>query len=108
MAPNSIGSVRTVDLRQLTDPPFDLVLDALEGVSSHETIEIIVSSEPLGLYDAIDNRDWNHKSRKISQHAWRVLITTPDHHEGSDSARKSSSIGRREKRAENTPVRNYP
>ncbi|WP_277552571.1 DUF2249 domain-containing protein [Halobaculum limi] len=69
------ASTRELDVRDLDEPPFEPITDALSDLGSEEALVIINEFEPEPLYDTLERRGFNHHTAQVGPEEWRVVVT---------------------------------
>ncbi|SEQ26965.1 DUF2249 domain-containing protein [Natrinema salaciae] len=65
---------RTLDVREIDGPPFDLIVAALEDLRAEQRLRLIAPFEPEPLYDVLDDRGFVHESEERDGGVWHVRI----------------------------------
>ena len=75
MDPDDIPSeVRALDVRELDEPPFAPIVDALEELAPGETLLLVNSFEPEPLYAVLDQRGFAHEASQTEDGVWHVTV----------------------------------
>jgi uncharacterized protein (DUF2249 family) len=75
MDPDDIPSeVRALDVRELDEPPFAPIVDALEELAPGETLLLVNSFEPEPLYDVLSERGFTYETEQVGPAEWHVAI----------------------------------
>lgn len=65
----------TLDARTVDGPPFEPIVDAIEGLDEGETLLLINSFEPVPLYDELAERGLEYAAEEVDEGEWHVRIS---------------------------------
>lgn len=68
------SSETVLDVRDLQEPPFGPISDALDDLDDESTLTLINSFEPRPLYDVLEERGFTYSTERVSDDEWRVQV----------------------------------
>ena len=74
MATTARDPDRTLDARDLDEPPFDPIVAALDDLGADESLLLINGFEPVPLYDVLAERGFDHETDRVAEDEWHVRI----------------------------------
>ncbi|WP_418284610.1 DUF2249 domain-containing protein [Halorubrum sp. DTA46] len=63
-----------LDVRELDEPPFPAISDALDDLDPRETLRLVNDFEPVPLYDVLAERGYDHETERVSADEWHVIV----------------------------------
>ncbi|QZP36883.1 DUF2249 domain-containing protein [Halobaculum magnesiiphilum] len=70
----SDDDTHVLDVREIDEPPFDPIVDALADLGRDETLVIVNGFEPEPLYAELDRRGFTHRTTHVSEDEWHVAV----------------------------------
>ncbi|WP_418280234.1 DUF2249 domain-containing protein [Halorubrum sp. DTA98] len=67
-------SESVLDARDLDEPPFAAISDALGDLDDGSTLTLINAFEPRPLYDVLEDRGFTYETERVADDEWRVEI----------------------------------
>lgn len=68
------GYDQRLDVRKLDEPPFDPIMQALDGLTEGEQLLLISSFEPKPLYQVLSGRGYDFETEQVGDDEWHVII----------------------------------
>ena len=62
-----------LDVRELDEPPFPAISDALDDLGPDEALRLVNDFEPVPLYDVLADRGYDHDTERVDDE-WHVTI----------------------------------
>ncbi|MFC7113827.1 DUF2249 domain-containing protein [Natronoarchaeum sp. GCM10025703] len=63
-----------LDAREINEPPFEAISEALDDLDEGATLTLINPFEPRPLYDVLDERGFTHTAEQVAESEWHVEI----------------------------------
>lgn len=63
-----------LDVREIDEPPFDIITDALDDLEECSTLTLVNSFEPTPLYAVLESRGFVFESERIDDEEWHIEI----------------------------------
>ncbi len=64
-----------LDVRDLDEPPFGPITEALDDLADGTELRLIAPFEPKPLYEVLDARGFDHETERVSAEEWHVRIS---------------------------------
>lgn len=68
------SSEPVLDVREIDEPPFDTITDALDDLEEGSTLTLVNSFEPAPLYNVLESRGFVFDPEQVDDEEWRIKI----------------------------------
>lgn len=65
---------RTLDIRELSEPPFDPIMSELAALAPGSQLVLINSFEPTPLYGILEQRGFAYETEQVDSDEWHIRI----------------------------------
>ena len=63
-----------LDVRELDEPPFDAIMEAVAALDADGTLLLVNEFEPVPLYSVLEDRGYAYDTERIEGDEWRIRI----------------------------------
>lgn len=68
---------RVLDVRELSEPPFEPIMAELDELGADEDLLLVNSFEPAPLYETLEQRGLTYETDQVDEDEWHVRISRP-------------------------------